>query len=186
MSLPRFHWALSIRTFSGAWALAVGPSSRRTLQTAGSTVARGTNGVNTTAVLPAPGRFGGGIRCCPALENLTQKNFKNLLGLDRLCPTPRSTLGQKRKNKRMNKQLEIRFDTQAQRTPSRREQRRRRAQWWFAQMRLVVESAIDWRQTPPARPEQIYFTSLTSHRYTARAENPRFSVGLPISSLSER
>lgn len=60
----------------------------------------------------------------------------------------------------MNKQqLEIQFDTQVQRRPfSASEQRRRRAQWWFGQMRTVVESAFDWRHTPPARPEQVYFT----------------------------
>ena len=38
------------------------------------------------------------------------------------------------------------------------QQRRRRAQWWFQQMRVLVNSAVDWRPAPPARPEQTYFT----------------------------
>ena len=32
-----------------------------------------------------------------------------------------------------------------------------RANWWFQQMREVVDKAADWRPSPPARPEQIYF-----------------------------
>ena len=37
-------------------------------------------------------------------------------------------------------------------------QRRKRAQWWFQQMRVLVNSAVDWRPAPPARPEQTYFS----------------------------
>jgi hypothetical protein len=33
-------------------------------------------------------------------------------------------------------------------------QRRSRARWWFGQMRLVVESAVDWKSVPPPPPEQ--------------------------------
>jgi hypothetical protein len=32
-----------------------------------------------------------------------------------------------------------------------------RAQWWFEQMRRVVDHAINWQPAPPARPEQIWF-----------------------------
>ena len=35
------------------------------------------------------------------------------------------------------------------------QQRQRRAQWWFQQMRVVVDSAVDWNTVPDARPEQI-------------------------------
>jgi len=65
----------------------------------------------------------------------------------------------------MNKQqLEIQFDTQVNPRPlSAGERRRRRALWWFGQMRMVVANAIDWRNHPPAKPEQVYFT-LTSNR----------------------
>ena len=38
------------------------------------------------------------------------------------------------------------------------QQRRRRAQWWFQQMRVLVDSAVEWTPAPPARPEQTYFT----------------------------
>jgi len=31
-----------------------------------------------------------------------------------------------------------------------------RAQWWFAQMRRVVDHALDWQPSPPAPPEQIW------------------------------
>ncbi len=34
--------------------------------------------------------------------------------------------------------------------------RQHRARWWFAQMRAVVNTAMDWTPAPPARPEQIY------------------------------
>jgi hypothetical protein len=38
-----------------------------------------------------------------------------------------------------------------------RRQRRQRAQWWFGQMRRVVDAALEWRPAPPARPAQVYF-----------------------------
>ena len=31
---------------------------------------------------------------------------------------------------------------------------RSRANWWFQQMRRAVNSAVEWRPSPPARPEQ--------------------------------
>jgi hypothetical protein len=44
----------------------------------------------------------------------------------------------------------------ARRARQARQNRRRRAQWWFARMRKVVDSAMEWRPAPPARPEQVY------------------------------
>ena len=38
----------------------------------------------------------------------------------------------------------------------RREGRIARAGWWFAQMRDIVESAMDWQTAGAARPEQIW------------------------------
>ncbi len=60
----------------------------------------------------------------------------------------------------MNKQqMEMSFDRNAPaRRPHGRQQRRSRAQWWFSQMRRVVDGALDWQVAPPARPEQIYLT----------------------------
>ena len=43
--------------------------------------------------------------------------------------------------------------------PSAKRPQRRlsRANWWFQQMREVVDKAIDWHPAPPARPQQIHF-----------------------------
>ncbi len=38
-----------------------------------------------------------------------------------------------------------------------RQRRAQRAQWWFRQMRRVVDRAMDW-DARPARPEQKYLT----------------------------
>jgi hypothetical protein len=35
-----------------------------------------------------------------------------------------------------------------------RRQRRERAQWWFAQMRRVVDAAMEWRPESQGRPAQ--------------------------------
>ena len=57
-----------------------------------------------------------------------------------------------------NTQIEMSLETSALPRCHRRirPQRRNRAQWWFQQMRLLVNSAIDWTPAPPARPEQIH------------------------------
>ena len=53
------------------------------------------------------------------------------------------------------KQMEMGLATTAKANCRRRsQQRQKRAQWWFHQMRMVVNSAIDWQPVPPARPEQ--------------------------------
>ncbi|MGA2543568.1 MAG: hypothetical protein ABSG78_18620 [Verrucomicrobiota bacterium] len=44
-----------------------------------------------------------------------------------------------------------------------RQRRVQRAQWWFTQMRRVVDRAVAWPSTPPARPEQVHLT-LASRR----------------------
>jgi hypothetical protein len=36
-----------------------------------------------------------------------------------------------------------------------RRQRRERAQWWFAQMRRVVDAAMEWRPESKERPAQV-------------------------------
>ena len=38
----------------------------------------------------------------------------------------------------------------------RRDRRFNRANWWFNQMRQVVEHAIDWEPAPRFQPEQIW------------------------------
>ena len=39
-----------------------------------------------------------------------------------------------------------------------RERRLNRANWWFTQMRQVVDRAFDWEPTPRFQPEQILLT----------------------------
>jgi hypothetical protein len=39
---------------------------------------------------------------------------------------------------------------------TRRRTRLQRAQWWFKEMRRVVDGAFDWSKAPAARPEQVY------------------------------
>jgi hypothetical protein len=54
-------------------------------------------------------------------------------------------------------QLEMNFNgTARNRPPFRALSRRSRAKWWFHQMRMAVDMALDWKPTPPARPEQTY------------------------------
>ena len=55
-------------------------------------------------------------------------------------------------------QLELTLDNAgAFQLAVRRERRPSRAQWWFAQMRQVVDRAFDWQTAPASRPEQICF-----------------------------
>lgn len=52
-------------------------------------------------------------------------------------------------------QLELVFDRSASFRPPRRPLTpAERARWWFRQMHRVVDAAVEWRPTPPARPEQ--------------------------------
>src|SRR5439155_22221893 len=54
------------------------------------------------------------------------------------------------------KQLEISFDQPIPlRRVARHPRRMARAQWWFAQMRQVVDRAWDWESAPPARIQQV-------------------------------
>jgi hypothetical protein len=54
-------------------------------------------------------------------------------------------------------QLELGFNGIKPRTlAARREGRIARASWWFAQMRDIVEHAMDWKTAGQPRPEQIW------------------------------
>ena len=58
-----------------------------------------------------------------------------------------------------NQQIELTFDASISFQPAiRRHQRQNRARWWFNQMRVVVDRALDWQHAPPPRAEQIYLT----------------------------
>jgi hypothetical protein len=62
-----------------------------------------------------------------------------------------------------DKQMELGIEN-AKLCPSviRREQRAKRARWWFDRMRQIVEQAVDRRPAPEPRPEQIWFNG--AHR----------------------
>jgi len=65
----------------------------------------------------------------------------------------------KRKMHMNKQQMEMSFDHSMKSLPHpRHSQRRLRAQWWFNQMRVVVDAALDWEPARPARPEQTYLT----------------------------
>jgi hypothetical protein len=55
-------------------------------------------------------------------------------------------------------QLELGFNSDNRPRPNaaRREGRIARASWWFAQMRDIVERAMDWETAGEPRPEQIW------------------------------
>jgi hypothetical protein len=58
-----------------------------------------------------------------------------------------------------NEQLELGFNPDIGcrgANGARREGRISRAAWWFAQMREVVERAMDWNAVGEPRPEQIW------------------------------
>jgi len=40
----------------------------------------------------------------------------------------------------------------------RKEHRKQRAQWWFKQMRRVVDAAMEWQPADHSHPEQSYLT----------------------------
>ena len=54
-------------------------------------------------------------------------------------------------------QLELGFARRRNRETA-RQGRAQRAQWWFTQMRRVVDRAVAWPSTAPGRPEQVYLT----------------------------
>ena len=55
-------------------------------------------------------------------------------------------------------QMQLGLKARQGRGGARQKQRRQeRAQWWFAQMRAAVASAMDWPANGQSRPEQILF-----------------------------
>ena len=56
-----------------------------------------------------------------------------------------------------NEQLELGFNRiRPRRNGTQHEGRIARAGWWFAQMREIVQCAMDWDATGAPRPEQIW------------------------------
>ena len=55
-----------------------------------------------------------------------------------------------------NKQIELTLPSAGVKKsarPARKRERRQKAQWWFNQMRMVVDAAFDWKSAPPAHAE---------------------------------
>jgi hypothetical protein len=70
-----------------------------------------------------------------------------------------------RNNKRRtmtNEQLELGLNGKLITLSARRESRLTRAQWWFGQMRQLVNNAVDWNPAPEPRAEQPWLE--ISHR----------------------
>jgi hypothetical protein len=60
-------------------------------------------------------------------------------------------------NAEQSQQMELSLEAKSgRRARQARRQRRQRAQWWFAQMRRVVETAMEWRPENQGRPAQVY------------------------------
>jgi hypothetical protein len=61
-------------------------------------------------------------------------------------------------------QLELGLAAGANRCPRvmQRHQRGNRANWWFSQMRQVVDQAFEWEPAPRFNPEQILLTENNS------------------------
>jgi hypothetical protein len=54
-------------------------------------------------------------------------------------------------------QMELGFEQQQLSASARvRARRHTRAEWWFRQMRQVVDLAMEWRPKPPGRAQQSY------------------------------
>ena len=56
-------------------------------------------------------------------------------------------------------QMELSLQAGKVRASARRQaQRKQRAQWWFNQMRRVVDAAMEWQPADRSHPEQAYLT----------------------------
>jgi len=48
--------------------------------------------------------------------------------------------------------------------PEKKVERKSRAEWWFRQMRQVVDKAMDWEPAPRFRPQQMWIAG-TNRRF---------------------
>lgn len=56
----------------------------------------------------------------------------------------------------MNRENQMELTFHGALAPTLKQRRQKRAQWWFTQMRTVVDRAFDWQSDPPARPDQVF------------------------------
>ena len=80
------------------------------------------------------------------------------MGYDSFCQTPSARLLMKmNETMKRNQQIEMTLPAPGSKKyprASRKRERKQKAQWWFNQMRMVVDAAFDWKSAPPAHPEQ--------------------------------
>jgi hypothetical protein len=83
-----------------------------------------------------------------------------------------------------DQQMELRIEN-AKICPSvvRRDQRAKRARWWFDRMRQIVGEAIEHRPAPEPRPEQIWFTD--AHRAVGEVSRQTGAVNSQERQISE-
>jgi hypothetical protein len=64
--------------------------------------------------------------------------------MDSICPCAVAKVGGMMNTNQMELSLKAK---QARVTAKQKQQRQQRAQWWFAQMRRVVDTALEWKPT---------------------------------------
>ncbi|HUS35826.1 MAG TPA: hypothetical protein VM680_10795 [Verrucomicrobiae bacterium] len=62
------------------------------------------------------------------------------------------------KTETQQKQMELSIEARALNRNRRAKRPSRRSQWWFRQMRQVVDRAIEWSPRPTPRAHQVYFS----------------------------
>ena len=75
-------------------------------------------------------------------KNRVRKKFTKYFHLDSLCPSGFVKVGGMMNTNQMELGLKAK---QARATARQKQRRQQRAQWWFAQMRRVVDSAMEWK-----------------------------------------
>jgi hypothetical protein len=86
------------------------------------------------------------------------KEAQSFFSLDGVCPIPPSRMGVKERFVMTNAQMELGLG-KVRTCPStnRRQRRLSRANWWFQQMREVVDKAVNRQPAQPTRPEHVHF-----------------------------
>jgi hypothetical protein len=77
-----------------------------------------------------------------ARPNGCSRNFQKYFHMDSLCPGAPAKVGGDMNTNQMELSLKAK---QARITARQKQQRQQRAQWWFAQMRRVVDATLEWK-----------------------------------------
>jgi hypothetical protein len=82
------------------------------------------------------------------------RNFKKYFHMDSICPGALAKVGGMMNANTNQMELGLRAK-QARLTARQKQRRQQRAQWWFAQMRRVVDTALEWKPSKSGREEQV-------------------------------